>query len=155
MLCGIYIIALLVLHPPQPQGCSPPGSALALLCCCGLLRLAVMLDGRYSAVAGVQIGSSWTSAVALPQALSVGLDLWGWISGSPVLPPLCAWDLQMHVRFWTEGAVPNRADGSVDGGAAVPSMLTDRPSIYSLLCLLSCMFIPLCQVSFGTLKGTI
>ena len=52
MICGMAIIALLVLHLPQPLGCSPPGSILALRCCCGLLRLTVMLDGGCSVVAG-------------------------------------------------------------------------------------------------------
>ena len=89
---------------------------------------------------GVPIVSSWTSAVASPWALS---------------PPLCAWDLQTQVCFWTEGAVPCGAGGGVDGGVDVHSMLTDRPSIYSLLCLFSYMSIPLCQVSLGTLKGAI
>ena len=34
------------------SGCSPPGSVVALLCCCGLSRLGAMLDGCCSTVAG-------------------------------------------------------------------------------------------------------
>ena len=75
-------------------------------------------------------------------------------------------DLQAQVHLWTDGAVPCGAGdgavpcgagGGVDSGAAVPSVLTDRRSIYSLLCLFSYvyMFIPLCHVSLGTLKGVI
>ena len=97
---------------------------------------------------GVRSRSSWTSAVAWPRALSLGLDLW--VS--------C---VSCQVHFWTDGAVPcgagGGAGGGVDSGAAVPSVLTDRHSIYSLLCLFSYvyMFIPLCHVSLGTLKGVI
>ena len=36
VLCGLSIIAPLVLPPPQPQDYSPPGSFATLLCCCGL-----------------------------------------------------------------------------------------------------------------------
>ena len=71
---------------------------------------------------------------------------WDWISGSPVSPPLCAWGLQTQVHFWTEGAVPCGAGGGVDGGAAVPSMLTDRRSIYFLLCLFSYVYSTLSSV---------
>ena len=79
MLCGMSIIALLVLHL-QHQDCSPPGSVFALLCCCSHLRLVWcwLVDAPPLLVgsSGVQSGSSWTSAVASPQALSLGLDLW-------------------------------------------------------------------------------
>ena len=52
ILCGLSIIAPLVPPPPQPRGYSPPGSFVTLLCCCGLSRLAAMLDGCCSTVAG-------------------------------------------------------------------------------------------------------
>ena len=52
ILCGLSIIAPQVLPPPQPQGYLPPGCFIALLCCCGLPQLEVMLDRRCSAVAG-------------------------------------------------------------------------------------------------------
>ena len=81
---------------------------------------------------------SWVFSARAPGLLLLlrpGLRCWDWISGSLVLPPLCARGLQKQVHFWTEGAVPcgagGGAGGSVDGGAAVPSMLTDRRPIYS------------------------
>ena len=43
---------MLVLSSPQPLGYLPSGSIVALLGCCGLPLLAVMLDGCCSAVAG-------------------------------------------------------------------------------------------------------
>ena len=52
MLCWLSIAALFVLPPPQPLGCSLPGSFVALFCCCGLPRLTTMLDGRCSAIPG-------------------------------------------------------------------------------------------------------
>ena len=52
MFFRLSIAAPLVLPPPQPWGYSPPGSVVALLCCCGLSRLAALLDGRCSTVAG-------------------------------------------------------------------------------------------------------
>ena len=57
-----FIIAPVVLPPPQPQGYSPPGCFVTLLCCCGLPWLAAMLDGAsrhkfvhiYGAIPSVQ-----------------------------------------------------------------------------------------------------
>ena len=83
-------------------------------------------------------------APGLMLSLRPRLCHWDWISGSPASPPLCARGLQTQVSFWTEGAVPCSAGVSVDGGAAVLSVLTDRRSIYSLFCLFSYMFVPLC-----------
>ena len=104
MLCWLSIAAQFVLPQPQPLGCSQPGSDV--------------VSWRYWMV---------TAPPFLVGSSGVHRD---WISGSPASPPLCAWDLQMQVRFWTEGAVPCGAGGRVDGGAAVPSILTDRRSYH-------------------------
>ena len=79
ILCGLSIIASLVLPPPQPQGYSPPGSFVALVCCCSLPWLTtiwivtapLLLVGS----SGVERRSSWTSAVTSPQSPSLVLDL--------------------------------------------------------------------------------
>ena len=79
MLCGLSIITPLVLPPQQSRGYSPPGSFVALHCCCGLPQLTVMLDDCCSTIAGgvfrCSARSSWTSAVTSPQAPSLGLGL--------------------------------------------------------------------------------
>ena len=77
--------------------------------------------------AGVQRRSSWTSAVASPRSPSLGLDLW-----VSCVAPLCVHGAS-RCKFT-----------SIDGCAAVPSVLTDRCSIYSLFWLFSYMFVQLC-----------
>ena len=96
ILCGLSIIALLVLLPPQPWGYSPLGSFVALLCCYGLPGLwqcwMVAVPPLLVGSLGVQHRSSWTSAVTSPQAPSLGLDLL-----VSCVAPLCAQGLQMQV----------------------------------------------------------
>ena len=93
-----------------------------------------MLDGRYAAIAGgssgVQHRSTWTSAVTSPQASSLGLDL----LVSCVAPALCTEPPDVSLYM----------DGASDFGASIPSVLTDRRSIYSLFCFyfVRCPWVP-------------
>ena len=82
MLCGLSIVAPLVVPPPQPRGYSPPApsslSSDAVVSPgsrrCWKVAAPLWLAGS----SGVQRSSSWTSAGTSPPASSVGL-----ISGSP------------------------------------------------------------------------
>ena len=99
MLCWLSLAAPLVLPPPQPLGCSPPGSIVALPCCCGLPRLAAMLDGRFSAVPGGVFGCSARHFLDFCCQFTPGS-----IAGTGSLrllcrPPLSAQGLQRQVCF--------------------------------------------------------
>ena len=139
MFCGLSIATPLVLPPPQPWDYSPPGSVVVLLCCCGFSRLAVMLNGHCSAVAGGVCGCSVRELLDFCCRFTP-VSIAG--TGSLRLlcrPPLCARSFQMQVHIQTEGAVPGGADGGVDGCAAVPSILTDRRSL-CFVCFHLCLF---------------
>ena len=121
ILCGLSIIAPSVLPLPQPQGYSPPGSFVALLCCCGLPRLIVMLDGRCSTVAGSVFRCSVQELLDLCCYLTPG-SITGIGSLSLLRHPRCVHGASRHKCVHMDGAIP--------------SVRTDRRSIYSLSCLL-------------------
>ena len=100
MLCGMSIIASLVLPQPQPQSLSPPGVFVALLCRCGLLQLAAMLDGRCSAVAGGVFRCSAQEVMDLCCDFTPGSIAGIGSLGLLHRPPLCAWSLQMQVCLY-------------------------------------------------------
>ena len=124
ILCGLSIIAPLVLHPLQPQDCSPPGSCITLLCYSGIPQLATMLHGgyftttdgvcKYSAQELLHLCCNFTpNSIAKIKFLG-----------------LLRCQRYMHrasrCKFiHTDNTIPLHADC----GAAIPSMLTDRPSI--------------------------
>ena len=125
VLCGLFITALLVLPPPQPLGCSKPGSAVTLLCCCGLSPACHCWWGLLDFCCRFAPGS-----IAATGSLDL-LRCHRCVHGAS------------RSKF-TSGLLPCVAGSGVDNVAAVPSVLTDRHSIYSLFCVFSYMFVPLC-----------
>ena len=100
ILCGLSNITPLVLPPPQPQDYAPPGSCIALLCCCGLpssrrcWMVAAPLLLAWSWI--TQCRSSWTSAVTSSQTPSLRLNF----LVSFVAPAICTGppDASLYIR---------------------------------------------------------
>ena len=136
MFCGLSIAAPLVLRPPLLFTVWQ----VALLCCCGLPRLVAMLDGCCSTVAAGVFGCS------VRELLEFCRFAPGSVAGAGSLG-------LMRCPCYVHG----HPDASFASGwrvlfPAVPAAvwlfplccLTGAPPIYSLFCLFSCMFVPLC-----------
>ena len=113
ILCGLLNITLLVPPPTQTQDYSPPGTCIALLCCCGLPRLVAMLGGHCSAAAGLVFKCSTKEL----------LDLCCQFTPNSIP------DIKSLVSYAAPATCTEPPDAGLFNGQWVPYVLTDRRSI--------------------------